>query len=218
MVTFRYLDKINFSVMGFYSRYIFPRMMNWGMSVNAITPYRQEILSHARGKVLELGFGTGLNLPYYPAHIQELHAVEVNAGMNPLAHKNLARSPIPVTFHLLNAEQLPFADESFDTVVSTWTLCSIPQVEKALTQVYRVLKANGQFLFVEHGLSNEPGVRKWQHWLTPVQKVIGGGCHLNRNMEALIGEAGFTFKQLRKEYAPGSPKVAGYFYLGIASK
>jgi ubiquinone/menaquinone biosynthesis C-methylase UbiE len=204
--------------MGLYSSYIFPRLMNWGMSVQAIVPYRQEILSHARGKVLELGFGTGLNLPYYPAHVRELHAVEVNAGMHPLARKNLARSPIQVTFHLLDAQQLPFADEGFDTVVSTWALCSIPHIRQALAQVYRVLKPDGQFLFVEHGLSHEPGVQKWQHRLTPVQKLIGGGCHLDRDMEALISQAGFSFRQLRKEYAPGSPKIAGYFYIGIASK
>jgi ubiquinone/menaquinone biosynthesis C-methylase UbiE len=204
--------------MGLYARYIFPRLMNWGMSQKMIAPYRKEILSHARGKVLELGFGTGLNLPYYPPDIRELHAVEVNAGMRPLARKNLDRSPIQVTFHLLDAAQLPFAGESFDTVVSTWTLCSIPHIHQALAQVYRVLKADGQFLFVEHGLSPEPGVQKWQHRLTPVQKVIAGGCHLNRNIEALILEAGFTFRQLRKEYAPGSPKLAGYFFIGIATK
>jgi ubiquinone/menaquinone biosynthesis C-methylase UbiE len=205
-------------MMGLYSRYIFPRLMNWGMAVKTIIPYREEILAQARGKVLELGFGTGPNLPYYPSHIRELHAVEVNEGMGSLARKNLVRSPIRVIFHLLDAEHLPFPDEHFDTVVSTWTLCSIPQISLALTQVYRVLKPDGQFLFVEHGLSNEPGVQKWQHRLTPFQKVIGGGCHLDRNIEALIEEAGFKFRQLRKEYAPGSPKVAGYFYIGIASK
>lgn len=204
--------------MGIYSRYIFPRLMNWGMSMKTIAPYRKEILSHVRGKVLELGFGTGLNLPYYPASTGELHAVEVNAGMLPLARKNLERSPIHVVFHLLDAGQLPFGDESFDTVVSTWTLCSIPDVGQALAEVYRVLRPGGQFLFVEHGLSPEPGVQQWQHWLTPVQKVIAGGCHLDRDIGALISRAGFTFRQLRKEYAAGSPKIAGYFYIGIAAK
>jgi ubiquinone/menaquinone biosynthesis C-methylase UbiE len=204
--------------MGIYSSYIFPRLMNWGMSQKTLAPYRKEVLSHARGKVLELGFGTGLNLPYYPAQVHELHGVEVNAGMRPLARKRLARAPMQVSFHLLDAEQLPFAPQSFDTVVSTWTLCSIPHIGQALAEVYRVLKPDGRFLFVEHGLSPEPGVQKWQHRLTPVQKVIGQGCHLDRNMEALISEAGFTFNRLRKEYAPGSPKLAGYFYIGIASK
>jgi ubiquinone/menaquinone biosynthesis C-methylase UbiE len=204
--------------MGIYTRFIFPRLMNLSMSVKTLTPYRAELLQHARGKVLELGFGTGLNLPYYPAHIQSIQAVDVNEGMSPLAIKNLVRSPIPVNLQVLNAEQLPFEDESFDTVVSTWTLCSIPQVSKALAEGYRVLQAEGQFLFVEHGLSHEPAVQKWQHWLTPIQKVIADGCHLDRNMEALVKEAGFKFTALRKEYALGSPKTTGFFYVGIAIK
>jgi len=204
--------------MGIYSRYIFPRLMNLGMSAPTLTPYRKEVLAHARGRVLELGFGTGLNLPHYPADVRELHAIEVNKGMNELARKNLDRSSIPVTFHVLNAEQLPFEDEAFDTVVSTWTLCSIRHMERALAEVYRVLKAEGQFLFVEHGLSPEPSVQKWQHRLAPFQRVIAEGCHLDRDMEALIREAGFTIVQLRKEYAAGSTRVAGYLYIGKATR
>jgi ubiquinone/menaquinone biosynthesis C-methylase UbiE len=204
--------------MGIYSQYIFPRLMHWGMSVKTFTPYRAEILSYARGKVLELGFGTGLNLPYYPKQIPSIQAVDVNEGMKALAIQNMALSSIPVHLHVLNAEQLPFADETFDTVVSTWTLCSIPNVTKALTEVYRVLRSQGQFLFVEHGLSPEPAVQKWQHRLTPLQKVLADGCHLDRNMEELIQEAGFQFSTLRKEYAPGFPKTTGFFFIGTARK
>ena len=204
--------------MGIYSQYIFPRLMNWSMSGRHLAPYRAALLQHARGKVLELGFGTGLNLPYYPAHIGELHTVEVNAGMQKLAQKRIHHSPIQVHFHRLNAEQLPFEEESFDTVVSTWTLCSIAHIRQALAEVYRVLRPAGQFLFVEHGLSPEPAVQQWQHRLTPFQKVLANGCHLDRNIEALVQEAGFTFVELRKEYAAGSPKVAGYFYIGVAAK
>lgn len=123
-----------------------------------------------------------------------------------------------MAYHVLNAEQMPFEEEAFDTIVSTWTLCSIPQIRHALAEVYRVLKAEGQFLFVEHGLSSEPAVQKWQHRLTPLQKIIADGCHLDRNIEVLITEAGFKFTALRKEYVAGSPKVAGYFYIGIATK
>ena len=204
--------------MAIYSKFIFPRLMHWGMSIKSFTPYRKEILSHARGKVLELGFGTGLNLPYYPASIRAMHAVDVNEGMRSLAAKNIALSPIEVHLHVLDAQQLPFADESFDTVVSTWTLCSIPNVSQALREAYRVLSAKGRFLFVEHGLSHEPAVQKWQHRLTPIQKVVAGGCHLDRNIEALVREAGFGFTTLRKEYATGSPKTMGFFYVGIAQK
>ncbi len=187
------------------------------MSVKQIPPYRVELLQHARGKVLEVGFGSGLNLPFYPPRVQEIHTVDVNKGMRDMAKKNIAQSPIRVNFHILDAENLPFPNASFDTVVSTWTLCSIVNVSQALAEIYRVLKPEGQYLFAEHGLSNEPNVQKWQHRLTPIQKLIADGCHLDRNIEALIAKAGFRFTQLRKEYA-GSPKVASYFYIGIACK
>lgn len=203
--------------MGIYSQFISPRLTNLFMSVKEFAPYRAELLQHTRGKVLEVGFGSGLNLPYYPAHIAEINTVDVNAGMKDLALKNMARSSIQVNYHTLSADQLPFPSASFDTVVSTWTLCSIAEVGKALAEIYRVLKPDGQFLFAEHGLSPEPRVQKWQHRLTPLQKIIADGCHLNRNIEALLVDASFNISKLRKEYA-GSPKVAAYFYIGIASK
>jgi ubiquinone/menaquinone biosynthesis C-methylase UbiE len=204
--------------MGIYSKFIFPRLMDLGMSSKVTTPYRQEVLQQARGEVLEIGFGSGLNLPYYPAHIQKLHTVEVNEGMNKLAGKNMARSSIAVAYHVLDAQKLPFPDDSFDTVVSSWTLCSIARVEEALAEVYRVLKPQGRFLFVEHGLSPDADVQKWQHRLTPLQKFMADGCHLDRNIESIIGEAGFRIGQMRKEYAAGTPKVSGYFYIGMATK
>jgi ubiquinone/menaquinone biosynthesis C-methylase UbiE len=203
--------------MGIYSQFISPRLMNLFMSIKAIPPYRAELLQHVRGKVLEVGFGSGLNLPYYPAHIGEIHTVDVNKGMKDLAQKKINQSSIRVNSHVLDAEQLPFPSGSFDTVVSTWTLCSIAGVNNALSEIHRVLRPGGQFLFAEHGLSHELKVQKWQHRLTPIQKLIADGCHLDRNIELLIEKAGFKFIKLRKEYA-GSPKVAGYFYIGIASK
>lgn len=203
--------------MGIYSQFISPRLMNLFMSAKVILPYRAELLQHVRGKILEVGFGSGLNLPHYPAHIHEINTVDVNKGMKKLAQKNIAQSPIRVNFHILDAEQLPFSNASFDTVVSTWTLCSIINVSQALAEIYRVLKPEGQFLFAEHGLSNEHNVQKWQHRLTPIQKLIADGCHLDRNIEALIAGAGFRFTHLQKEYA-GSPKVASYFYIGVACK
>lgn len=203
--------------MGIYKQFICPRLLNAAMSGKEFAPYRAEVLQSARGKVLEVGFGSGLNLPYYPRHISEIHTVEVNQGMQQLALKNIANSAIPVNYHTLNAEQLPFPNAYFDTVVSTWTLCSIKNVHQALSEMYRVLQPQGQFLFVEHGLSPEARVQKWQHRFTPIQKFIADGCHLNCDIEALIAAAGFKFIALRKEYAL-SPKIAGYFYIGIASK
>jgi ubiquinone/menaquinone biosynthesis C-methylase UbiE len=165
-----------------------------------------------------VGFGTGLNLPYYPKEVKKIHSLDVNAGMNSLAMSNIKKSAIQVDYHIGDAQQLPFADASFDTVVSTWTLCSIKHIDQALAQIYRVLKVEGKFIFVEHGLSEEVAIQKWQHFLTPVQKVIADGCHVNRDIEGLIQKAGFHFETLTKEYAAGIPKVAGYFYYGIASK
>lgn len=204
--------------MGIYSTYIFPRLMNLGMSGEVASQYRKELLKFAEGEILEVGFGTGLNLPYYPKDVQKIYTIDINAGMNPLAFKHIEKSSIQVDYHILSAESLPFATGFFDTVVSTWTLCSIKNIDKALEEIYRVLKPKGKFIFVEHGLSNEPSIQKWQHFITPIQKVVADGCHVNRNIEGLIAKAGFSFESLRKEYAKGIPKVAGYFYYGIANK
>lgn len=135
---------------------------------------------------LEIGFGTGLNLPYYRKHIQKLTTVDANPGMNALAKKRIQASDIAVEHHVLDGENLPFADQSFDSVVSTWTLCSIANVEQALKGIYRVLKPGGKYFFIEHGLSNDPQVQVWQHRLTPIQKVIADGCHFNRDIKRLI--------------------------------
>ncbi len=204
--------------MGIYSRYIFPRLMNLSMSGEEAVAYRKKVLTDVREEVLEVGFGTGLNLPYYPHTIKKIHTIDVNAGMNTLAMSNINKSAIQVDYHILDAQSLPFADETFDTVVSTWTLCSIKNIDLALAQIYRVLKAEGKFIFVEHGLSSEATIQKWQHRLTPFQKVLADGCHVDRNIEQLIQAAGFRFETLTKEYAPGVPKVAGYFYYGTACK
>lgn len=189
-----------------------------GMSGEVTARYRKAMLLHAQGDILEIGFGTGLNLPFYPEHVQKIHTVDINAGMNTVARKNRASSRIEVDHYVLNAESLPFANESFDTVVSTWTLCSITNVDRTLQEIHRVLKPAGKFIFVEHGLSDEISVQKWQHRLTPIQKVLADGCHLDRDMEVLIRQAGFRFHSLGKGYAEGVFKPAGYMYYGIAGK
>jgi ubiquinone/menaquinone biosynthesis C-methylase UbiE len=204
--------------MGIYSTYIFPRIMNLSMAGEIPAAYRKVVLQPAHGEILEIGFGTGLNLPYYPSNVKKIHTLDVNAGMNPLAFKHMQASSIQVDYHIGDARDLPFPDSFFDTAVSTWTLCSIKEVEKALKEIYRVLKPDGKFLFVEHGISPEASIRKWQHLLTPVQKIMADGCHVNRNIEALIQAAGFRFDSLTRQYAQGIPRVAGYFYYGIAGK
>jgi ubiquinone/menaquinone biosynthesis C-methylase UbiE len=203
--------------MGIYSRVIFPRLLELTMSSDAMTTYRQQLLQKVRGNVLEIGFGTGLNLPHYPAGISALTAVEPNGGMGAIAQKRIAASPIPVTTQQLSGENLPMPDVSFDSVVCTWTLCSIADAPKALAEAYRVLKPGGKFFFIEHGLSEEPSIQTWQNRITPIQRVVADGCHLNRKMDALV-KAVFDEVEIEEFYAPDLPKVMGYFYRGVATK
>lgn len=187
------------------------------MSGPDFAEYRKQVLGEARGEVLEIGFGTGLNLAYYPRSVQKISTVDPNPGMNSLALKKIKASQIPVEQHIMSSEQLPFADGSFDTIVSTWTLCSIGNVEQALREIRRVLKPEGRFLFIEHGLSPDPKVQVWQHRLTPLQKRLAAGCHFDRNIKQLIEQQGFHFQSLKEFYVKDSPKYSGYMYQGSAT-
>ena len=203
--------------MGFYSQVIAPRLLDWGMSDPSLALYRREVLSNVQGEVLEIGFGTGINLSYYPEHLQQLVTVDANPGMNAIAQKRIESSNIRVDNRVLNGENLPMADNTFDSVVSTWTLCSIANVEQALKEIYRVLKPGGRFFFIEHGLSDDPKVQVWQNRLNPINKAIAVGCNLNRNIKALV-EAQFKNVTVEQFYTPKSPKISGYMYKGVASK
>lgn len=203
--------------MGLYSNLIFPHILDAVMSGEPCPQYRQSVLSHVSGSVLEIGFGTGLNLPYYPNSVQKLTVVDPNPGANAIAQKRIAASPIDVDVHVISGESLPFAAASFDTVVSTWTLCSIPNIHQALSEIYRVLKSGGRFCFVEHGLSQEAAVQIWQNRLNPLQKVIGDGCNLNRNIADLVNQQ-FDRVEMEQDYAEGLPKFIGYTYEGVAWK
>lgn len=203
--------------MGFYSEKILPYLLDWSLADPQIAQYRRLLLADVTGEVLEIGFGTGLNLAYYPEHIQKVVTVDPNPGVHALAQKRIQSSPITVEHRLLGSENLPMADHSFDSVVSTFTLCSIPAVEQALREIYRVLKPGGRFFFVEHGLSGEPSIRVWQNRLTPLQKIIADGCHLNRNIQQLV-EHQFGSVCLETFYGEGLPKILGYLYKGVATK
>lgn len=203
--------------MGFYSERILPRLMNAAMSEKSLEELRRKVLAGAKGEVLEIGFGSGLNLPLYPDALTHLTVVDINPGMAKLARKMMANSPIRVEYLIINGEQLPFKDQSFDTVVSTWTLCSIERVDQALSEIRRVLKPEGKFIFIEHGLSPDARTQRWQNRLNPIQKKLAGNCHLNRPISALIEAQGFKIAQLNEFYLEKSPKILGYFYQGIAS-
>ena len=168
--------------MGLYSNLVIPYCIDIAMSGSTLQQYRQQLLQDVSGEILEIGFGTGLNLPHYPASVQKITTVDPNPGMKQKARSRIAASPIDVDYQVLNGESLPMDDASFDSVVCTWSLCSIPQADLAIAEVYRLLKPGGKFFFIEHGISQDPAVRVWQNRLTPIQKIIADGCHLNRNI------------------------------------
>ncbi len=203
--------------MGFYNERILPYLLDISMADTVLGHYRRATLADVSGEVLEIGFGTGLNLSYYPERVRRLVTVDPSPGVHRLAQKRIDASPITVEHCMISGEALPMADGTFDSVVSTFTLCTIPQIEKALAEIYRVLKPGGRFFFVEHGLSDDPAVQTWQNRLTPLQKRIAGGCHVNRNMGELIGRQ-FDQVELTAAYAEKVPKFAGYFYQGTATK
>ncbi|MCA9774855.1 MAG: class I SAM-dependent methyltransferase [Myxococcales bacterium] len=204
--------------MGLYSRYIFPWGMDRAMQRPEITALREELLAAVRGEVFELGFGTGLNLAHYPRNVRRIAAVDPNPGMSRRAEKRIAASPIPVDRRELSGERLPFVSERFDSVVSTWTLCSIPDVRAALHEVRRILKPRGRFYLVEHGLAEDPKVRAWQRRLNPLQMCYGDGCRLDRDIRALVIEAGFKFQELETFYLDGHRESVGFTYRGVAVK
>jgi len=177
---------------------------------------RAECVPRARGEVVEIGIGSGLNLPFYSSDVQHVYGVDPSVELQQMAHKRAAMGPIKVDFFSRSAEEsLPFANASIDTVVLTWTLCSIPDASQALLQMKRVLKPNGCLIFVEHGRSSDSGVEVWQDRITPLWKRIGGGCHLNRKIDDLIEAAGFQIVELKTLYLPG-PRPMTYTYEGIA--
>ena len=188
------------------------------MSTGQMKKARSQTLAEVHGDIFEIGFGTGMNLPFYPESVEKIITADVNPAMEKFAQRSIDSTSIEVDCRVLNGENLPIDDESFDSVVCTWTLCSIVNVEQALREIHRILRPEGRFYFVEHGLADDAKVRKWQDRLTPIQKVIGDGCHLNRNIKKLIQDQKFSFLQLDTYYMKKSPRAFGYMYQGVAEK
>jgi len=205
------------NMMNLYSRYLFPRLLDAAMGSDTINYYRETLLQNLTGQILEIGFGTGLNLTHYPQNIDKLTAVDVNEGMSKIAQKRIEKAPFPVEFKLINGQSLPFPNDAFDRIVSTWTLCSIANIHQALNEVSCVLRVGGELLFIEHGLSDNPNVQVWQNRLTPLQKCVGDGCHLNRNIKALISQH-FPTVQVETFKLETEPELIGYTYQGVATK
>lgn len=204
--------------MGWYARHFFPRVMDWAVQRDAFQAERRLVLSPARGEVLEIGFGTGLNLPHYPASVTTLVTVDPADMLPARVAARLRAVAFPVEIVHGTAEALPFDAERFDSVVSTWTLCTVPDPIAALKEIARVLKPGGRFLFTEHGRSDDPRVARWQDRLNPIQNVLACGCNLNRRIDRLITEAGLSLASLDRFLFPGVPRLAGTMYRGQAAR
>src|SRR5260370_25592647 len=189
--------------MDFYERWILPPILDLVMRRKDLTKYRRAAVAGARGRVLEIGVGSGLIFPLYGKQVEFVYGIDPSARLLSIARRRAAASGVPVELLLGSATAIPLADEAVDTVVMTWTLCSIPGPLAALREMRRVLKPDANLCFVEHGLSPEPTVERWQHRLTPAWRRMAGGCHLDRNMDDLIRQAGFDLTNLHEEYAPG---------------
>jgi ubiquinone/menaquinone biosynthesis C-methylase UbiE len=203
--------------MGLYQKCVLPRLIELAMRNDLLDGYRRSVIGPARGLVLEIGVGPGLNLPLYGPAVDHVRAIDPSPELLRSARDRGTGALAPASLLQASAEQLPFADEVFDTIVMTWTLCSIPHPVGALTEMRRVLRPGGRLLFVEHGLSPEPRIAHWQRWLTPCWKRIGGGCHLDRKMDALIRGAGFGLDVIETGYMKG-PKPWTFMYQGSATK
>lgn len=201
-----------------YQRRVFPWLNDLVCSEPAIAQLRRETLAAATGRVVEIGFGTGLNLPHYPAGASELVAVEPNAGMIDRSDVRVQAAAFPVRIVDGSAEALPFLDGEFDTAVTTLTLCSVTDPALALAELRRVLRPGGQLLLLEHGLAPEPGVARWQHRLDGLQQVLACGCHLVRPMAALVTAQGFEMRHLREFYLAGVPRPHGWMTLARATR
>src|SRR5438132_11853768 len=203
-------------MVGVYERWILPRLLDLSMRNRLLDHYRQRTIETARGLVLEVGVGSGLNLRFYSRAVDCVCGIDLSPELLRLAHTRTADAVVPVSLLTASAEHLPFAVAAFDAIVMTWTLCSIANPVAALIEMRRVLKPSGQLLFVEHGLSTEIGIARWQHGLTPCWNRIGGGCHLDRKMDDLIRAAGFRLDVVETGYMRG-PKPWTFMYQGRAN-
>ncbi|MBX6322479.1 MAG: class I SAM-dependent methyltransferase [Rhodospirillaceae bacterium] len=202
--------------MPFYRDRVVPWLIEAAMRSDDLTPYRARVVAAARGRVLEVGVGGGLNLAHYGAAAERIIGLDPAARLLVRAAARRDRAPAPVDLVLASAEAIPLESGSIDCIVMTWTLCSVPEPLAAVREMRRVLRPDGRLLFVEHGRAPDPGVSRWQDRLTPLWRRFAGGCHLNRRIDALLAEGGFAFEALQRGYMPRGPKLATFFYEGRA--
>jgi len=201
--------------MGLYEKHLLPRLIEMACSQPPMTELRARYVPRARGDVLEIGIGSGLNLPHYGSEARSVTGLDPAASLTQRARQRAASARPDVEILQISGEEIPADDGRFDSIVCTWTLCSIPNVYKALREMHRVLKPGGSFYFVEHGLAPDHDVRNWQRRIEPLWKIIGGGCHLTRQTDQLIQDAGFVLPELECGYQPG-PRWAAFMTHGVA--
>jgi SAM-dependent methyltransferase len=201
----------------FYERRIFPWINDKLTSAPEVQRLRTEALAGARGRTIEIGFGGGANLPFYPPAVDEIVGVEPNRGMFRFGQRRARAHRVPVRLAIAEGEALPFAGDVFDTAVSTLTLCTVADPHAVLAELRRVLHDDGRLIVLEHGLAAEPSVARWQHRLNPVQNVVACGCNLNRPTRDVVEHAGFVFTAIRQFFLPGVPRPMGWFTVGTAS-
>ena len=205
--------------MGFYEDWIVPRLIEVGCSTRPILKQREKVVPQAVGRVLEVGMGTAINIPYYDASkIEMVWGLEPSEGMRRKAAPRIAKAPFPIEWLGLPGEQIPLDNDSADTVLLTYTLCTIPDAAQALGQMRRVLKPGGRLLFVEHGAAPDENVRRWQERINPIWKRLAGGCNINREIPHMIESAGFKIEDIDTMYVPGTPKIDGFQYRGSATQ
>ncbi len=201
---------------GFYRDHVLPRVVDVACGTSSARPYRERVCAGLTGAVVEIGFGSGHNVSHYPSGVTSVDAVEPAGVGWHLARSRVAASPVPVRRSGLDGQVLPFADDTFDSALSTWTLCTIPDPALALREVRRVLRPGARLHFLEHGLAPDPEVQRWQRRLEPVQKRVAGGCHLTREIVPLLEQAGFELVEADVFYEKGAPRFLAADTLGVA--
>jgi ubiquinone/menaquinone biosynthesis C-methylase UbiE len=206
--------------MALWREHVVPRLTDVMLGTKEVRGHRERVVAGLRGEVVEIGFGSGLNVPLYPAEVETVYAVDPSAVGRKLATKRLEASRVPIQFVGLDGQDLPLDDESVDAALSTFTLCTIPDVTRTLHEVRRVLRPGGEFHFLEHGLCPEPATARWQHRLNGFQQRVAAGCNLDRPIDRLVRDAGFEIQELRNDWfkGPRPSKPWGYLYEGAAIK